>query len=43
MTYTLIGRKTMTFYIRSVAELYQRLYGGVIVSNCLECEVTELV
>jgi len=35
MTYTLLmpTGKIMQFYLKSVAELYCNLYGGVIVSN----------
>ena len=36
MSYTLMSnRKVQTFYIKAVAELYQQIYGGIIVTNDL--------
>ena len=44
MQYTLIMRKgkVMQFYIQAMAELYQNLYGGVIVTNDVLNEVKEI-
>ena len=44
MKYTLIMRngKIMQFYIQAMAEMYQNLYGGVIVTNDVLNEVKEI-
>ena len=44
MQYTLIMQngKIMQFYIQATAELYQNLYGGVIVTNDVLIEVKEI-
>jgi hypothetical protein len=34
--------KIMQFYIQSMAEMYQNLYGGVIVTNDVLNEVKEI-
>ena len=41
MKYTLITRKgkVMCFYIQGMAELYQQLHGGVIVTEAVMIEV----
>jgi hypothetical protein len=37
MNYTLITRtgKVYTFYVKAVAETYQKAYGGTIVDKCV--------
>lgn len=45
MKYTLITRtgKVMRFYLKSMAELYQQLNGGVIVTDTVFTEVEKEV
>jgi len=45
MNYTLITRtgKVYTFYVKAVAETYQKAYGGTMVDKCVLVNVKEQI